>query len=192
MSRPTTPLRRHSQSRIEDSLSSHHYDLTEQLPLESQMFSSNMVELDDGMAQLDANLQNIQQIHESVQCFNESFSAFLYGLQMNAWCVEFPEAPTHAAFERNADIKAKKQREREAQLAEEQRQREIELEQERQRQATEQKLQEEEERARQQLERQRENTNRRYLKRPADYSSNRPAYGRPVIKTRKPTKPVWK
>lgn len=194
MSRPGTPLRRYSQSRVADSLASRHYDLSESTPLESPLFANSIIELDDGVAQLDANLQRIQQIHESVQCFNESFSAFLYGIQMNAWCVEFPEAPTHAAFERNAEIRAKEQREKERIEAEERRRRELELQEEEKRQQELLRKQKEDEEARLLLlQRQNERqTTRQHLKRPANYSQNRPKYGRPAPKTRVVARSTWK
>lgn len=34
---------------------------------------------------------HLQLMHESLSRFNESFAAFLYGLNMNAFCVDFPE-----------------------------------------------------------------------------------------------------
>ncbi|WFD24621.1 DASH complex subunit dam1 [Malassezia equina] len=38
-------------------------------------------------------------IQQSLSTFNESFAAFLYGIKMNAFCVEWPEAPTDAHFQ---------------------------------------------------------------------------------------------
>ena len=99
-SRPTTPLRRRSESRLSESLHGQHYALNaSQLPLDS-VLDSSLVELNDGLADLDQNLQHLQLMHESITSFNESFSAFLYGIEMNAWCVEFPEAPTTESFKR--------------------------------------------------------------------------------------------
>jgi hypothetical protein len=34
---------------------------------------------------------HLQLMHESLARFSESFAAFLYGLNMNAFCVDFPE-----------------------------------------------------------------------------------------------------
>lgn len=42
---------------------------------------------------LEANFRDFQIMHESISRFNESFAGFLYGLNVNAYCVEFPEAP---------------------------------------------------------------------------------------------------
>lgn len=99
-SRPTTPLRRRSESRLSESLHGQHYssDAT-RLPLDS-VLTNPLVELNDALGDLDQNLQHLQLMHESITSFNESFSAFLYGIEMNAWCVEFPEAPTSESFKR--------------------------------------------------------------------------------------------
>lgn len=43
------------------------------------------------MADLEANLMHFQLMHESLARFSESFASFLYGLNMNAFCVDFPE-----------------------------------------------------------------------------------------------------
>lgn len=105
-SRPTTPLRRRSESRLSELLQGQHYALdATRLPLDA-VLTNSLVELNDGLADLDQNLQHLQLMHESVTSFNESFSAFLYGIEMNAWCVEFPEAPTTESFRRNRDVPA--------------------------------------------------------------------------------------
>lgn len=43
------------------------------------------------MADLEANLMHFQLMHESLTRFSESFASFLYGLNMNAFCVDYPE-----------------------------------------------------------------------------------------------------
>jgi hypothetical protein len=43
------------------------------------------------MADLEANFMHLQLMHESLSRFSESFASFLYGLNMNAFCVDFPE-----------------------------------------------------------------------------------------------------
>ncbi|WFD28669.1 DASH complex subunit dam1 [Malassezia nana] len=47
-------------------------------------------------AALQANMADMADIHQALGTFNESFAAFLYGIKMNAFCVEWPEAPTEA------------------------------------------------------------------------------------------------
>ena len=43
---------------------------------------------------------HLQIMHESLSRFSESFASFLYGLNMNAFCVDFPEAPSLESFKR--------------------------------------------------------------------------------------------
>ena len=43
------------------------------------------------MADLEANFMHLQIMHESLARFSENFASFLYGLNMNAFCVDFPE-----------------------------------------------------------------------------------------------------
>ena len=43
------------------------------------------------MADLEQNFMQLQLMHESLARFSESFAAFLYGMNMNAFCVDFPE-----------------------------------------------------------------------------------------------------
>lgn len=53
------------------------------------------------MADLEANFMHLQLMYESLSRFNESFAAFLYGMNMNAFCADFPEAPIPESFARN-------------------------------------------------------------------------------------------
>lgn len=46
------------------------------------------------MADLEANMMHLQLLHESVSRFNECFGAFLYGLEMTGFCVDFAEVRT--------------------------------------------------------------------------------------------------
>jgi DASH complex subunit DAM1 len=59
---------------------------------------SNLIEMAQGMEQLDHNLEHLKQIHNQMVSFNESFSALLHSLRMSAWCTEFEEAPLASAF----------------------------------------------------------------------------------------------
>jgi len=43
------------------------------------------------MADLEANFMHMQLMHESLARFSECFASFLYGLNVNAFCVDFPE-----------------------------------------------------------------------------------------------------
>lgn len=55
-------------------------------------------ELSEAMADLETNMMHFQLMHESLARFNESFGSFLYGLNMNAFCVDFPETPIAESF----------------------------------------------------------------------------------------------
>ncbi|KAF2760870.1 hypothetical protein EJ05DRAFT_508107 [Pseudovirgaria hyperparasitica] len=99
LSRPTTPLRPPSRSSLRASTSTS-TAATSTLPLEH--LDSQFAELSDGMADLEANFIYLGLMHESLARFSESFAAFLYGLNMNAFCVDFPEAPIPPSFTRPA------------------------------------------------------------------------------------------
>lgn len=91
-SRPTTPLRPSSRSSIRNShgygssINAAGYEEPAINSLEPQF-----AELADSMADLEANFMHLQLMHESLSRFSESFASFLYGLNMNAFCVDFPE-----------------------------------------------------------------------------------------------------
>ena len=91
-SRPTTPLRPSSRSSFREahgyggSISNAGYTQPAINALEPQF-----AELADSMADLEANFMHLQLLHESLTRFSESFASFLYGLNMNAFCVDFPE-----------------------------------------------------------------------------------------------------
>lgn len=61
-------------------------------------------------------MMHFQLMHESLARFSESFASFLYGLNMNAFCVDFPEGPMAESFRRM------RAREQEQQLQEQQQQ----------------------------------------------------------------------
>ena len=50
------------------------------------------------MADLEANFMHLQLMHESLSRFSESFAGFLYGLNMNAFCVDFVEGPVKESW----------------------------------------------------------------------------------------------
>ncbi|KAJ5769847.1 uncharacterized protein N7511_001898 [Penicillium nucicola] len=100
-SRPTTPLRPSSRSSLREAhgygsnIGSAGYTQPAINALEPQF-----AELADSMADLEANFMHLQLMHESLTRFSESFASFLYGLNMNAFCVDFPEAPIGDSFKR--------------------------------------------------------------------------------------------
>ena len=44
------------------------------------------------MADLEANFMHLQLMHESLARFTEDFGSLLYAMNVNAFCVDFPEA----------------------------------------------------------------------------------------------------
>ncbi|KAI1003518.1 hypothetical protein K3495_g4692 [Podosphaera aphanis] len=94
-SRPTTPLRPSSRSSLRES---------GRLNGNSGAFPETLepafAELSDSFVDLEANLMHLQLIHESLSRFSENFASFLYGMNMNAFCVDFPEAPVPDSFRR--------------------------------------------------------------------------------------------
>ncbi|KFA66725.1 hypothetical protein S40285_08506 [Stachybotrys chlorohalonatus IBT 40285] len=97
-SRPTTPLRPSSRSSFRDSARSAG-DGDAPFPLNA--FEPAFAELSDAMADLEANMMHFQLMQESLARFSESFASFLYGLNMNAFCVDFPEGPGPESFRRD-------------------------------------------------------------------------------------------
>lgn len=87
-SRPTTPLRPISRTSLHDSgrRASGRDSAT---PLDA--LEPAFAELSDSMADLEANFMHLQVLHESLARFSENFASFLYGMNMNAFCVDFPE-----------------------------------------------------------------------------------------------------
>ncbi|KAJ9103432.1 DASH complex subunit dam1 [Naganishia cerealis] len=79
-----------------------HYAVdAENLPLDSATNRDRFGQLSDAMEELDVNMTNLQQIHEAMSGgFNESFAAFLYGLNITTWCVDFPGCPTRDQWQR--------------------------------------------------------------------------------------------
>ena len=72
------------------------------MPLES--FEPAFAELSDSMADLEANFMHLQLMHESLARFSENFASFLYGLNMNAFCVDFPEVGNQEASNSASDL----------------------------------------------------------------------------------------
>ncbi|ROW00186.1 hypothetical protein VSDG_03507 [Cytospora chrysosperma] len=96
-SRPTTPLRPSSRSSLRDSARGGSAG-ENAFPLNA--FEPAFAELSDAMADLEANMMHFQLMHESLARFSESFASFMYGLNMNAFCVDYPEAPIPESFRR--------------------------------------------------------------------------------------------
>ncbi|RAL09647.1 DASH complex subunit DAM1 [Aspergillus homomorphus CBS 101889] len=114
-SRPTTPLRPSSRSSFREahgygsSIGNTGYTQPAINALEPQF-----AELADSMADLEANFMHLQLMHESLTRFSESFASFLYGMNMNAFCVDFPEAPISESFRRAKQAESQSAAEAEA------------------------------------------------------------------------------
>lgn len=104
--RPTTPLRPSSRSSLRESARESINGSSASFPLNA--FEPAFAELADAMADLEANMMHFQLMHESLARFSEDFASFLYGLNMNAFCVDFPEGPLSESFKR---MKEKEERE---------------------------------------------------------------------------------
>lgn len=97
ISRPTTPLRPSSRSSFRDSVSRGRAPYASSTnPLED--LQDGFAELSDAMADLEQNFVQLQLMHESLSRFSESFASFLYGLNMNAFCVDFPEVRSRISY----------------------------------------------------------------------------------------------
>jgi DASH complex subunit DAM1 len=81
---PTTPLRRVSRGSF-----SKDRQPNDPFPLDS--LEPAFAELSDALTDLNANFEQLQDMHSSLARFSESFASFLYGLNMNAFCNEFPQ-----------------------------------------------------------------------------------------------------
>ncbi|KAF7191681.1 DASH complex subunit DAM1, partial [Pseudocercospora fuligena] len=103
-SRPTTPLRPPSRTSLRASQSTPTAGSTlggNDFPLAT--LEPAFGELSDAMADLEANMMHLQLLNESISRFNENFAAFLYGMNMTAFCVDFPEAPISQSYQRHKD-----------------------------------------------------------------------------------------
>ncbi|KXJ90640.1 DASH complex subunit Dam1-domain-containing protein [Microdochium bolleyi] len=103
-SRPTTPLRPSSRSSFRESAQRSTNGGADPFPLNA--FEPAFAELADAVTDLEANMMHFQLMHESLARFSEDFASFLYGLNMNAFCVDFPEGPIADSFRRARDYEA--------------------------------------------------------------------------------------
>ncbi len=98
-SRPVTPLRPSSRSSLRDSAQRGRGASSSSNALEG--LQDGFAELSDAMADLEQNFMALQLMHESLARFSESFAGFLYGMNMNAFCVDFPEVRILLEWYRN-------------------------------------------------------------------------------------------
>lgn len=104
-SRPRTPNENRRSSRRHSLRSSFHqpgvhYPVdSDTLPLETLFLVNKFASLLDSIAELESNMTRFSQLQYSTSSFNESFSAFLYGLSVSAWCFHFPGCPSLRKWE---------------------------------------------------------------------------------------------
>ncbi|KAJ7212307.1 DASH complex subunit Dam1-domain-containing protein [Mycena pura] len=88
---PRTPLRRVSQGSL-FAVSASDPDAQS----DTDFLDAAVSELADEAERLQANVEGIKQLSESLATFNESFASWLYVMQMNALTIDWPQAPTDA------------------------------------------------------------------------------------------------
>ncbi|KAL0960185.1 hypothetical protein HGRIS_011819 [Hohenbuehelia grisea] len=99
MSNPTphrTPLRRISQGSLFALSRSGAYP---DAPHGLGFIEPAMSEFVDEAEALQANVEGMKRLSDSLATFNESFASWLYVMQMNALTTDWPQAPTAASFE---------------------------------------------------------------------------------------------
>ncbi|WVO13850.1 hypothetical protein L204_101473 [Cryptococcus depauperatus] len=64
-----------------------------------------LTDLADEAATLASNTSQLTALHDALGTFNEAFAGYLYALKMNAFCVEWPEAPNELSFQRMEGLK---------------------------------------------------------------------------------------
>lgn len=83
-----TPIRRISRGSFSEGTARAHSET----PL-SFLCEEALPILSEETTTLQDNMEQLRDMHAALSTFNESFAMFLYGLRMNAFCVEWPEAP---------------------------------------------------------------------------------------------------
>lgn len=96
MAAPHHPLRRISTGSLSSLARS--TDKNTSSPSGLEFLQPAMTDLADEAATLAANTSQMTTLHDALGTFNEAFAAYLYALKMNAFCVEWPEAPNELSF----------------------------------------------------------------------------------------------
>ncbi|WVQ96125.1 hypothetical protein IAU59_003227 [Kwoniella sp. CBS 9459] len=95
---PPHPLRRISTGSLSSLARS--TDRAHTSPSGLDHLSSALMDLSDEAATLSANIQQMTALHDALGTFNKAFAGYLYALKMNAFCVEWPQAPNELSFQR--------------------------------------------------------------------------------------------
>ncbi|KAG8973242.1 hypothetical protein FRC05_008956 [Tulasnella sp. 425] len=93
-----TPLRRISHGSLSNLARSASQHPSESDPTRLNFLLPAFSDLADEMASLHANLEKLNDLSYVLETFNESFASYLYALRMNAFCVEWEQAPGDTSF----------------------------------------------------------------------------------------------
>ncbi|EPX71427.1 DASH complex subunit Dam1 [Schizosaccharomyces octosporus yFS286] len=63
------------------------------IPPNLKTFANSLAALDDGVNEFRKRMNQLSVTKHNLDTFNESFASFLYGLQINAFCVDYENAP---------------------------------------------------------------------------------------------------
>lgn len=99
---PSHPLRRISTGSLSGLARS--TDRSTKSAAELDFLAPALTELADEAATLAANMQRVGQLHDALGTFNEGFSAYLYAMKMNAFCIEWDEAPDPSSWARKEEL----------------------------------------------------------------------------------------
>ncbi|CAK9782294.1 hypothetical protein CC85DRAFT_268912, partial [Cutaneotrichosporon oleaginosum] len=96
----THPLRRISTG----SLSSLARSQSQASPSGLDWLEPALTDLADEASTLAANIARMNEMHDALEHFNEGFAAYLYALKINAFCVEWNEAPDANSWRRLEEL----------------------------------------------------------------------------------------
>ncbi|OWB59837.1 hypothetical protein B5S29_g702 [[Candida] boidinii] len=83
--------------RFSENINNDEYDNEYEFPF----FDNSMQDdISDNLESINNNISKLNSINDSLVNFNESFGSFLFGLSVNAWCVNFEERPTSVTWEK--------------------------------------------------------------------------------------------
>ncbi|KAG8987681.1 hypothetical protein FRB94_002292 [Tulasnella sp. JGI-2019a] len=97
-SRQRTPLRRISHGSLSNLARSQNQNPNNNDPTRLNFLIPAFADLADEMASLHTNTENLNKLSQVLETFNESFASYLYAMRMNAFCVEWEQAPTDTSF----------------------------------------------------------------------------------------------
>lgn len=99
---PTHPLRRVSTGSLSSLARSQDRNHASASGLD--FLQGALTDFADEAATLSTNMQRLGDLHDALDQFNEGFAAYLYALKMNAFCIEWPEAPDPNSWARVQEL----------------------------------------------------------------------------------------